>query len=91
MTTPAHKVVGDVGKPGQIVPSPSAPGTDLTLSDYLARKRRYAALDTVALEKINAVKKLTFDEWFTVYRNKFHWSIDKNDCFEAWKAAQENV
>lgn len=50
MSVPAHKVVGDKSKPGQWV------NPDVTLGDYLARKKRYDALDTVKLDNINKVK-----------------------------------
>jgi hypothetical protein len=94
MNVPAHKVVGDVGKPGQLV-------NDQTLGDYLARKRRYDALDTVALEKINAIKKLTFEDAVLPVVHKFFNDHDKRTTLKdyndvlfwqaIWKAAQENV
>lgn len=95
MKIPAHKVVGDVGKPGQHVynkPEYVSEPQVQTLGDYLTRKKRYAALDTVALEQINAVKKLTFEEWWEEnggrVGNPDFAEIIFSDC---WKAAQENV
>ena len=105
MKVPAHKVVGDVGKPGQWV------NPDVTLGDYLARKKRYDALDTVKLDNINKVKteccgnplrgcmdcppakKLTFEEWWSqllpAWRKTY--CVDKEAVQRIWKAAQDNV
>jgi hypothetical protein len=104
MYIPAHKVVGDEHKPGQTVNSfdrypylkhSTADTSDQTLGDYLARKKRYAALDTVALEKINVVKKLTFEQWFDtqVKLTGFSdpWQNSYDSAKDAWKAAQENI
>lgn len=109
MSVPAHKVVGDEHKPGQLTfdryPYLKHSTADQTLGDYLARKQRYAALDTVALEKVNkaapggAVKKLSFEEWVLSVDyelcNYQAWCDFEGSCYSmlemAWKAAQENV
>jgi hypothetical protein len=50
-----------------------------TLAEYIERKQDAER------------KKLTFEEWFSNYKNQFNWSVDKKNCLDAWKAAQENV
>lgn len=108
MNIPAHKVVGDVGKPGQIInphydgPSAKAEGllsfdrypylkhstADQTLADYLTRKKRYEALDTLQ-PLTEAPKKLTFEEW---WEDAQHWApFEEHPEKAIWKAAQENV
>ena len=82
MQLPAHKHVGDAGKPGQLV-------NDVTLGDYLARKRRYEALDIIALENVNKVKKLTFDDWYPTHKHLVSYNYEQAQLI--WKAAQENV
>lgn len=93
---PAHKEDDPAKKPGQIVTSPVAAVTrgesvtiDKTLTDYIARKRRQDAFDTVAQEK-----KLTFDEWYSPTNGPWHWQFEDKlfiECMrECWKAAQEN-
>lgn len=95
---PAHKEDNPDKKPGQIMFRPETPPpghgfTDQTLADYIARKRRQDALDSVAAEK-----KMTFEEWF----NQSGWAgwcgekpFEKSAfpfsaLQAAWKAAQEN-
>lgn len=86
---PAHKEDHPTKAPGQIV-NPLSPGhgfTDQTLTDYIARKRRQDAFDTVAAEK-----KMTFEEWYESYvgipvqREPGDISLIR----ACWKAAQEN-
>lgn len=93
MSVPAHKVVGDDYKPGQLTfdryPYLKHSTADQTLGDYLARKRRYDALDTVALEKVNNVKKLTFEQWYKQCMIDFNGRHPSAET--VWKAAQENV
>ena len=99
---PAHKVVGDVDKPGQIVNSdafdrypymkhstaePMNEDQVKTLGDYLTRKKRYAALDT--LQPINTVKKLAFEDWAKARGIVGH--VYYNEYLDCWKAAQENI
>jgi len=102
MKISAHKVVGDVGKPGQIVnrPTPTASfdrypylkhsTADQTLADYLTRKKRYEALDTLQ-PLTEAPKKLTFKEWLK--KSSFIEPDETMYCWleDCWKAAQENV
>jgi len=80
--TPAHKHVGDEGKPGQIVN---------TLGDYLHMKYgfdRHAYLKTSNAEPVK--KKLTFDEWWNL--NWYRCTAASTETAKAiWKAAQENV
>jgi len=103
MKIPPHKVVGDVGKPGQIVnrPTPTASfdrypylkhstadSGDQTLGDYLARKKRYEALGSLQ-PLAEAPKKLTFEDW---YKPEFAVTEDEYARLRiCWKAAQENV
>jgi hypothetical protein len=88
MTIPAHKVVGDKGKPGQqrggfFNREPVL--TDQSLADYLTRKKRYEALDTLT----EAPKKLTFEEW---WEDAQHWvPFEEHPEKAIWKAAQENA
>lgn len=65
MSIPAHKVVGDVGKPGQVVSSPMAPDTkpDVTLNDYIARKTECCGNPLRGCKDCPPPKKMTFDEW----------------------------
>lgn len=114
MKIPPHKVVSDVGKPGQIVnrPTPTASfdrypylkhsTADQTLADYLTRKKRYEALDTLQ-PLTEAPKKLTFEEWMnskfegvfgydnTRPKDFILWGMPGYLVYEVWKAAQENV
>jgi len=94
---PAHKVVGDVNKPGQTVNSfdrypylkhSTADSGDQTLGDYLARKKRYEALGSLQ-PLAEAPKKLTFEDW---YKPEFAVTEDEYARLRiCWKAAQENV
>ena len=112
MKIPPHKVVGDVGKPGQIVnrPAPTASfdrypylkhstadSGDHTLADYLTRKKRYEALDTLQ-PLTEAPKKLTFGQWadtatdFDIEQVDFVYHGLVWEMLEkCWKAAQENA
>jgi hypothetical protein len=85
----AHKVIGDENKPGQIVNKP-----DQTLGDYLARKKRYAALDDLSAE-VNAPPKKTFKEWsierYGTDLTQYYVEMCSADMLECWKAAQENA
>ncbi len=66
MSIPAHKVIGDKGKPGQVVSSPMAPDTkpDVTLNDYIARKTECCGNPLRGCKDCPPPKKITFDEWF---------------------------
>lgn len=95
MNIPAHKVVGDVGKPGQLsfdrhpyLKHSTADSGDHTLADYLTRKKRYEALDTLQ-PLTEASKKLTFEEWYPLNKNKI--GYDYATAQFIWKAAQENA
>lgn len=67
---------------------------DTTLGDYIQRKLRQDAFDSVANEK-----KLTFDEWYSQSGwPALHTQLSLDDAdsckyimHQAWKAAQENV
>ena len=85
MSIPAHKVVGDQHKPGQVV------FKDITLNDYIRRKNQDAAFEQVKQEE-----KLTFDEWYSETGwEKYHshnLSLDDADSAKfimqkAWNAA----
>lgn len=67
MSIPAHKVIGDKGKPGQVVSSPLAPDTkpDVTLNDYIARKTECCGNPLRGCKDCPPPKKMTFDEWYT--------------------------
>lgn len=67
MSIPAHKVIGDKGKPGQVVSSPLAPDTkpDVTLNDYIARKTECCGNPLRGCKDCPPPKKITFDEWYT--------------------------
>lgn len=67
MSIPAHKVIGDKGKPGQVVSSPLAPDTkpDVTLNDYIARKTECCGNPLRGCQDCPPPKKMTFDEWYT--------------------------
>lgn len=67
MSIPAHKVIGDKGKPGQVVSSPMAPDTkpDVTLNDYIARKTECCGNPLRGCKDCPPPKKMTFDEWYT--------------------------
>ena len=91
MSIPAHKVIGDVGKPGQLSfdrypymkHSTADDGTwDKTLGDYIARKSKHDALTAV-----NNEQKLTFNEWFD---NSGYSEYSRSICKAAWNAAKEN-
>lgn len=57
--------------------------SDQTLSDYIRRKQRQAALDSIAAEG-----KLTFEQWYSQHLIDFD---GKHPSAAAvWKAAQEN-
>lgn len=94
MKISAHKVVGDVGKPGQLSfdrhPYLKHSTADQTLADYLTRKKRYEALDTLQ-PLTEAPKKLTFKEWLK--KSSFIEPDETMYCWleDCWKAAQENA
>lgn len=92
MNIPAHKVIGDKGKPGQIsfdrYPYMKHSTADQTLGDYIARKSKHDALTAV-----NNEKKLTFDEWFNDRCGSDTYTQQediKSRMQWAWEAAQEN-
>ncbi len=60
MSIPAHKVIGDKGKPGQVVHTP-----DITLNDYIARKTECCGNPLRGCQDCPPPKKMTFDEWYT--------------------------
>lgn len=81
MSIPAHKVVGDQHKPGQVV------FKDTTLNDYIRRKNQDAAFEQVKQEK-----KLTFDEWYASETSSHFWNdsceeADYLSAKRAWNAA----
>jgi len=84
---PAHKQTDPNKKPGQQV-------FDQTLADYIHRKVRNEAFNSVAtVHNVNinqpAKKKLSFDAWW--YSLEDPENYDKSVCSWVWKAAQENV
>ena len=91
MSIPAHKVIGDKGKPGQVVSSPMAPDTkpDVTLNDYIARKTECCGNPLRGCKDCPPPKKMTFDEW---YNQNWDWSLPlhREDIEDVWQAAQEN-
>ncbi len=102
MTTfkPAHKVVGDANKPGQLsfdrhpyLKSPNCEqdkpeGSETTLAHYIARKQRDDAFASVAKEK-----KRTYQEWVNAHQDLLNQEMfDGLDVWETiWNAAQKNV
>ena len=92
---PAHKVVGDVGKPGQttnplgFVIQPS----EKTLAEYIERKTQHEAFNHVKNEC-----KLTFDEWYqhryaAILRMPYFGELKAahfRKMGECWRVAQEN-
>lgn len=89
MSIPAHKVIGDKGKPGQVVSSPLAPDTkpDVTLNDYIARKTECCGNPLRGCKDCPPPKKLTFDEWIN---NPDNWRMGDNkydDLLALWNAA----
>ena len=84
MNIPAHKVVGDNGKPGQIVDNSGL--WDKTLADYITRKSKHDALT-----KVNNEKKMTFDEWCKAENLYYSYHIQEIDLMRlGWEAGQEN-
>lgn len=83
MSIPAHKVIGDKGKPGQVVSSPLAPDTkpDVTLNDYIARKTECCGNPLRGCKDCPPPKKMTFDERF---EEEKYW---KNAYYDVAKAA----
>jgi hypothetical protein len=88
---PPHKQTDPDKKPGQIVYPITTPlgfviqHPDKTLSDYIQRKTRQEAFNSVQQER-----KLSFDEWWKTQV----FAGFKDDPVEylrnVWKAAQEN-
>ena len=91
MSIPAHKVIGDKGKPGQVVSSPLAPDTkpDVTLNDYIARKTECCGNPLRGCKDCPPPKKMTFDEWYEINSNAQLRSgiAYRKACQEAWNAA----
>jgi len=95
MSIPAHKVIGDVGKPSQLSfdrypymkHSTADDGTwDKTLGDYIARKSKHDALTAV-----NNEKKMTFNEWAKLNNLYAYYTIKEiNLLLLGWTAAKEN-
>ena len=74
---PAHKHVGDEGKPGQI----NNPVTQI-LDGYIQQ--------VLAAEA--APKKLTFEEWWSCVRQQYSsTTLLEQDFHACWNAAQANV
>jgi hypothetical protein len=66
------------------------------LHEYIARKTppEEKVPLTLAVAEAETRKRLTFDEWFNDYAQKFMSTDDEDsvreDCRKAWNAAQEN-
>jgi hypothetical protein len=65
-----------------------SPGSvsDVTLADYVQRKTRKEAFNTV-----NHERKLTFEQWFEEYTKQHGMPPAYMVAKHAWQAAQENV
>ena len=100
MSVPAHKVVGDVGKPGQIQYSfdrepylkHSNVAPDVTLSDYIARKTECCGNPLRGCQDCPPPEKITFNEWLDEYYPSAERPDDPNYYFivgliAAWQAA----
>jgi len=94
VSIPAHKVIGDKGKPGQVVSSPLAPDTkpDVTLNDYIARKTECCGNPLRGCKDCPPPKKMTFDEWLDEFYPSSERPDDPNYYFivalkEAWTTA----
>ena len=93
MSTPAHKVIGDVCKPGQLsfdrhpyMKHSTAESWDKTLGDYIARKSKHDALTAV-----NNEQKMSFNDWAKQHNLQQHYTIQEIDLLRlGWNAAQEN-
>ena len=79
MRVPFHKQTDPNKQAGQIVnPTPE----NLTLAGYIKTVKRAQAFDDVANEK-----KLTFDEWFAQYNEKYGLPPAYTIAKDAWGAA----
>jgi len=92
--TPAHKQTEEAKLPGQIVAAPDkAPGVtkDFDRHPYLKTSTADQTLGDYYKKKMDAPKKLTFEEWLKTSsfvipdHTIYEWL---SDC---WKAAQKNV
>jgi len=80
---PAHKQTDPAKLPGQIVNPIPDPGTEHTLAQYIQRKLRNDAFNTVKQEQ-------TFDQWFTEYNRAFGLPPAYEVAKAAWNAAKGN-
>ncbi len=95
MKIPAHKVVGDFGKPGQHVFSPPVPNTGFDREPYLkhsaAEPQQEQYLSQYIAKKDDTPKRITFAEWSKERHGydltQHYFVMDSADMLECWNAA----